>query len=1178
MSDNSQESLNILTWNIRSIFTENVYSHKMLKTMVWDVYNNFINNDIICLQETWCDDNEALLLEDDIFNVFYSNRKLRHKKAKRPSGGVAIMIKKHLIKGIKKQFSSSDDVLWIKLDKQFFSLDRDIFICNAYLPPEGSSLFSWYTIDVCDKLELDIMRYCELGDILLCGDLNARTGSLLDYIIQDGKDQGPLPKDYEPESFCINRNSLDKLNSNGYGRWLTDLCISAKLSILNGRCSGDRLGQFTSHQAEGNSTVDYNIISKRIFDRVRTFKVGSLTDFSDHCPLSLRIDMKVPCPNESNNCKTLKLPPQYIWDDDSNSKFLLSLSKPESVKLIDNFTCTDFQKNKSGIDIATECIGRLFDNVCKGVIKRRYVKIRKKHHAKRFTFNDTCYNIRCQLHYVKVLKQRYPHNREIRETYYSIKRMYEKEVRKNKVAVKEELLRKLDNFHDRDTEKYWEIFHQLNDVPKIPADSAISIDDWYAHYKNLYTKPPDMDDAIYDKLKQSENMNVNNNKLDYEVSDKEIYDTIKLLKNKRAPGPDGIINEMFKCGKFYIVPVLKKLFNLIISSGYFPTRWKTGFIINIHKSGPTSDPNNFRGITLSSCLGKLFSLIMNARLVEYLNINGLYSEYQFGFRKDHRTTDSMFILERIMSDYRKSKKKLYLSFIDFRKAFDKVWRAALLYKILNLGIGGRFYAVIKDMYNDNQSAVKTNGMRTEYFDCPLGVRQGDGLSPTLFNVFVNDLKDLFNSCECTPALYGNITIGCIQYADDLVIISESYDGMQSALNKLSSYCNQWKIEINTSKSKIMVASSKKFIPAKKFKIDGCELDFVPKYKHLGLLFTYNGQFNSGQEHLTDRATKAWFSVRNGLFNHKVWPVNIYLKAFESVIKPILMYGSEIWGQYLINRKDSNVFKMPKFDVSLACERLHVKVCKQILRVPRKATNIAVLAELGRLPLYYNIIQSVVKYYVRLESMQSNCLLKKIYDTSILKGNKIANVARYVEQNLNITNSNFNDNSSKGLYIRKVSQNLRLYFHDKFFSFMQSEENKKLSTYKHIKPNYEIEPYIFAIEDPWIRKEVTCFRISAHNLLIERGRYKNIDRNERFCTLCNDGSIETEFHFMMECALYRELRNKYLYSLLLLSNSNLNDWQIFVELLTSNNRNVIDNVACFINEALLLRNKKILVKS
>ncbi len=94
---------------------------------------------------------------------------------------------------------------------------------------------------------------------------------------------------------------------------------------------------------------------------------------------------------------------------------------------------------------------------------------------------------------------------------------------------------------------------------------------------------------------------------------------------------------------------------------------KKGFIINIHKAGVKSEPNNYRGITLSSCLRKLFSLIINNRLVEYLNIKNIYSEYQFGVRKEHHTTDSIYIIHQLMSHYRRCKKKLS-SFYRFPKS------------------------------------------------------------------------------------------------------------------------------------------------------------------------------------------------------------------------------------------------------------------------------------------------------------------------------------------------------------------------------------------------------------------------------------------------------------------------------------------------------------------------------
>ena len=748
--------------------------------------------------------------------------------------------------------------------------------------------------------------------------------------------------------------------------------------------------------------------------------------------------------------------------------------------------------------------------------------------------------------------------------------MYEKAVKNNKNISKQELLSKMNQFHDRDTKKYWELFNSLKNVKTNSSkSSAISADEWVQYYKKLYRVEPDMDKDIIDCLVHREFENECQIHLDSEISVKEMYDKIRKLKNNKSPGPDGIINEILKCGKFYLVPLIRKLFNLIMESGCFPSVWKKGFIINIHKSGTIVDPNNYRGITLSSSLGKLLSLILNERLVRYLNSKNIYSEYQFGFRSDHRTTDSIFIINEIMGKYRNSKKRLYLGFIDFRKAFDKIWRAALLLKLLKIGIGGQFYKVIKNMYTQNLSAVKLDGVHAEYFDCPLGVRQGDGLSPTLFNVFINDVQDLFNCEDCHPAKYHGITIGCLLYADDLVIISESSSGLQASLDKLSEYCRQWKLEINVCKSKVMIASKRKVCSENNLLVNGEELEYVERYKYLGLYMTYNGSMQYAQAHLAERAVKAWHSVKNGLYNQKVWPVNIYVKSFDTVIKPITLYGCEIWGLNIINYKDTNRFHMPGFDVSMPGEKLHVRVCKQILRVSKKATNIACLAELGRLPLYADMIQSLVNYFVRLESLTKPSLIQKVYQQSKASHGRLTKVMEYLKDQ--VSYPRHNAYTVDRSFVLGMKAHIQSYFEKIFFYFMHSDKNKKLCTYRYIKEQYCCEQYLEHLTDPSIRKNVTSLRISSHRLNVERGRYKNIDRHKRVCKLCMSGMVEDEFHFIMQCKAYDDIRRRYLKEIIDGQFLMFSEWDIFVQILTSANRNVIVQYANYIYEAFKKRN-------
>ena len=184
-------------------------------------------------------------------------------------------------------------------------------------------------------------------------------------------------------------------------------------------------------------------------------------------------------------------------------------------------------------------------------------------------------------------------------------------------------------------------------------------------------------------------------------------------------------------------------------------------------------------------MGKLLSSIVNERLVQYLNERHLISEFQAGFRTDYRTTDHMFVLHQAMKHYKDLGKKLHIAFIDFHKAFDKLWRIGLLTKLCDRDIGGNIYKLIKSMYSNNTSHVRVGTKLTDSFPCEIGVRQGDSLSPTLFNilVYVNDITDFLNSDTCEPPRMGNAKIGCLFYADDLVILSESQSGLQTSLNK-----------------------------------------------------------------------------------------------------------------------------------------------------------------------------------------------------------------------------------------------------------------------------------------------------------------------------------------------------------------------------------------------------------
>jgi hypothetical protein len=138
---------------------------------------------------------------------------------------------------------------------------------------------------------------------------------------------------------------------------------------------------------------------------------------------------------------------------------------------------------------------------------------------------------------------------------------------------------------------------------------------------------------------------------------------------------------------------------MIIQTGKYPSEWCTGHIVPIFKAGDNSEPKNYRGITISSCLGKLFSTIINERLVTFLNDNNLQCKEQIDFQKGKRTSDHALTLKTIIDYYKLSHKKVYTCFVDFRAAFDNIWHEGLIYKLSKLQVPIYTVQILKDMYS-----------------------------------------------------------------------------------------------------------------------------------------------------------------------------------------------------------------------------------------------------------------------------------------------------------------------------------------------------------------------------------------------------------------------------------------------------------------------------------------------
>ena len=148
----------------------------------------------------------------------------------------------------------------------------------------------------------------------------------------------------------------------------------------------------------------------------------------------------------------------------------------------------------------------------------------------------------------------------------------------------------------------------------------------------------------------------------------EISKAIAKLKNNKSSGIDHICNEMLKAGQLYLLPSLHKLFNACLNQETYPKLWAQGLITPIYKADDPNNPNNYRDITVTSVIGKLFNSILNTRLQDYLKEHSVIDTSQIGFTKNARTSDHMFILKCLIDNYFSQNKKTVHVFYRFQKS------------------------------------------------------------------------------------------------------------------------------------------------------------------------------------------------------------------------------------------------------------------------------------------------------------------------------------------------------------------------------------------------------------------------------------------------------------------------------------------------------------------------------
>jgi hypothetical protein len=281
--------------------------------------------------------------------------------------------------------------------------------------------------------------------------------------------------------------------------------------------------------------------------------------------------------------------------------------------------------------------------------------------------------------------------------------------------------------------------------------------------------------------------------------------------------------------------------------------------------------------------------------MEHLNNENVICEEQNGFRKDRSCIDHVFTLNSLIQHNIDIKQSVYAAFIDFQKAFDCIKRDYLFSKILNNSIDGKVFWAIKALYNGNKACVKVNDYLTEWFDCRIGVRQGDTLSPTLFSIFINDLAKDINVLD-NGLKFGESTVSILLYADDVVLLAKNADDLQIMLNTLNAWSKTWLVDINKTKSKVVHFRKTNTVRTNSvFKVGEKTLEIDSTYKYLGTYFSDTLNFTDHADRLGESGGRALGSIVSKLKKNSYMNYSAFTKLFESCVTPIIDYGAEVWG-------------------------------------------------------------------------------------------------------------------------------------------------------------------------------------------------------------------------------------------------------------------------------------------
>lgn len=893
-------------------------------------------------------------------------------------------------------------------------------------------------------------------NLLIIGDLNARIGT--ENVTLELESLGNSGE---------TRNSKDtKIDKRG--KYLLELCCEYGFTICNGCVMGDEEGELTFLNTNGGSVIDLCLIRGKWREVIGKFEVIDL-NYAEHFPIQLKI-VRPECGDRNK----INLLPKLQWNQRRVSQYrdqIKALVTPEINETHGNIN---------------DCYNMLIDTI-KTAQKGNEIKKTQKGKEKWYTWK--CEEAR-KVVFSLLKKYRRTGNDIFKSLYLEQNRKFKEICRNSKLVYGKKLAQEL--VHVKDTKEFWQLVKKIQNV--MPHKETILTAMQLANYFAIQLNPPQTKITFQyaENFTQCE-------ALDAPFQLEELKSLVKQLQDKKAPGLDRISYEFYKNAPDDFLLKLLDLYNRIFDKAIIPDAFRKSLIFPIHKKGDPKEPSNYRAIAFTDAAVKIFCSLLTKRLNRFIEERSLLSEFQAGFREGYGTNDHIFTLVNTIELYKIKKKKLYCMFIDFKAAFDHVNRNALVYKLSQFGISFKFLQIIKSLYTKTTSSVWDGSEVSEEFATLSGLKQGCIISPTLFNLFINDIVDVLPG----GAKMMDMVIKVLLYADDLVIFAETPESLQLMINRIKEYCKKWNLVVNLEKSKIMVLKgSAKMAKNEKWHWGTEVINTVKEYKYLGFLITPQLNNNKHFEEKFKQTVRILGSTWRTFMANKEIATSTKFQIFKSVIRSVICYSGQTWGYNQYN----------------AVEKVQKYFLKRLFKLPFNTPDYMLYVETGLAPLYLYTFKLHADYICKIMTGDPNRIARKI--AAIICQKKVLYIRKWMELSeehdldiqLNLDNSlAWKDQICE--LMEKMDTNIWKR------NIFKAQTSNHRNVYINLNHSLGINGYFHDKYDTNIISNV--FKVRGE--LLKLNYTPHIETNSTICNLCNLNRLEDSLHFIGECPMLKEIR-------------------------------------------------------